>query len=400
MFTYEAVDRAGATVRGEVLAASEDEALRQLQSRELMPVRLAPRAAAAAASVRNRARAPDAIQAALLVRELATLLGGGVPLAEAIEGLAHAHRDDGAGPPLERMNSALRGGTAFAAALRDSGLPLPGYVVQLAEAGELTGRLAQSLTRAADQMDYEAGVRADMKSALIYPVILVASGIVATLTVFLFVVPKFATLIKNPRANIPDFSRWVIETGVFLRDHQMWLGLGGAALVAAAVVLLGTAENRRRLADAALGLPLIGTWLREVDTARWTSMLATLLEARVPLIRALELARGTAQLSGTRNALALAADDVKGGQRLADALESHGAMTTLGASTVRVGERSGELARMLQTVATIHQNQGRLRMKRFLAVLEPAAILVIGGVVAMIMVSIVLAITSLSNLTL
>jgi general secretion pathway protein F len=395
MFVYEALDRANNLVRGELLASDADEALHQLRGRDLTPVSLNERAERAA---RGRERAPDARATALLIRELATLLSGGVSLAEGVAGLAGAHRADGLGPRLEKINSALRAGSKFATALRDSGLPLPAYVPQLAEAGELTGQLGAALARAADQMDYESSVRQDLKSALIYPTILIASGIIATLTIFLFVVPRFGPLIRNPRARIPDFSRAVIESGLFLREHQWWLALGAAGITALALVALGSAEGRARLADFAVRIPVLGDWLRELDTARWASMLGTLLESRVPMVRALELARETAQLGVTRSGLALALNDIRAGQRLADALESHGVVSTLGASTVRVGERSGELARMLQTVAAMHQNAGRLRMRRFLALLEPAAILVIGGVVAIIMISIVMAITSLSNL--
>lgn len=397
MYVYEALDRSSKLVRGELLAADLDEALRRLRERELMPVAVKARAEAGG---RARARAPDARATALLVRELATLLGGGVSLAEAVQGLAAAHRADGLGARLDRLNAQLRGGTSFAGALRESGLALPGYVAQLAEAGELTGQLGAALARAADQMDYELTVAQDLRSALIYPAILVVAGIAATLTIFLFVVPRFAPLIRNPRANVPEFSRWVIESGVFLREHQLWLALAAGALAAALATLLGTPAGRSRLAEMAARLPLLGAWLRELDTARWTSMLGTLLESRVPMVRALELARDAAQLAATRAGLGLALNDVRAGIRLADALEAHGVMTSLAASTVRVGERSGDLARMLQTVAAMHQNAGRLRMKRMLAALEPAAILIIGGVVAMIMIAIVLAITSLSNLTL
>jgi general secretion pathway protein F len=368
-----------------------------LRGRELTPVSVRERAERVA---RGRAKPPDAAATALMIRELGTLLGGGVSLAEAVAGLAVAHRSDGLGPRLDRINGALRAGSQFAVALRESGLPLPPYVAQLAEAGELTGKLGEALARAAEQMDYDAAVRQDLKSALIYPSILVTSGIVATLTIFLFVVPRFAPLIRNPRARVPEFSRVVIESGLFLREHEGWLVLGAAAIAGVLLVTLGSAEGRARLIDLAARLPLLGEWLREMDTARWASMLGTLLDSRVPMVRAIELARGAARLNATQAGLALSLADVRAGRRLADALEAHGMVTSLGASTVRVGERSGALARMLQTMAAMHQNAGRLRMRRFLALLEPAAILVIGGVVAIIMVSIVLAITSLSNLTL
>ena len=127
------------------------------------------------------------------------------------------------------------------------------------------------------------------------------------------------------------------------------------------------------------------------------SMLGALLENRVPIITAMELALGGVKISTLRNSLQQVLREVRGGTRFADALASNRAMGATGINLVRVGERSGELAPMLRALATLYENAGRDRMKRFLLLLEPIAILLIGSVIGLIMVAIMLAVTSMND---
>jgi general secretion pathway protein F len=394
-FRYQALDAAGSTLSGELEAASSSEAYGQLQARELTPFKLEAAAAPKAAARPRRATASDR---AVLVRELAVLLGGGVTLSEAVGSLAEAHSTDSLGQPMQKVLGSLRGGMSFADALPDSGLELPVYAVQLAHAGELTGRLGPALLRAAEQMEYDVATRQEVRTALIYPTVLVSAGIAAVLIIFIFVVPRFASIVRNPRADVPAISRFVIETGVFVREHQGLVLLLFAALAAGVWSVLRSPDARARLASNMATWPVLGQWFVESTVARWSSMLGALLDSRVPLVRALELARESVRLPGMRSGLQLASEDVRAGKRLSEALEAHAVLPALGISMVRVGERSGELPGMLGTLAQLYQQAGRNRMKQFLALLEPVAILLIGTVIGVIMVAVILGITSLSNI--
>jgi general secretion pathway protein F len=272
------------------------------------------------------------------------------------------------------------------------------YAVQLAHAGELTGRLGPALLRAAEQMEYDVATRQEVRTALIYPTVLVSAGIAAVLIIFIFVVPRFASIVRNPRADVPAISRFVIETGVFVREHQGLVLLLFAALAAGVWSVLRSPDARARLASNMATWPVLGQWFVESTVARWSSMLGALLDSRVPLVRALELARESVRLPGMRSGLQLASEDVRAGKRLSEALEAHAVLPALGISMVRVGERSGELPGMLGTLAQLYQQAGRNRMKQFLALLEPVAILLIGTVIGVIMVAVILGITSLSNI--
>jgi general secretion pathway protein F len=185
---------------------------------------------------------------------------------------------------------------------------------------------------------------------------------------------------------------------VFVRDHQGLVALLFAALAAGAWSVLRSPDARARLASNMAKWPVLGQWFAESTVARWSSMLGALLDSRVPLVRALELARESVRLPGMRSGLQLASEDVRAGKRLSEALEAHAVLPALGISMVRVGERSGELPGMLGTLAQLYQQAGRNRMKQFLALLEPVAILLIGTVIGVIMVAVILGITSLSNI--
>ena len=394
-FQYSAAGSAGQVVNGSISAGSEAEALQLLQQQGLVPMALA---AAGPAQARRRARGTASAQdKRLVVRELATLLKAGVPLGEAVESLALAHADSAVGPAFAHMQGSLRGGLRFSQALADSGLVLPPYVAQMTAAAELTGKLAEALADAATQMEYDDRMRQEMRNALIYPAVLVLSGIGATLLTFLVVVPKFANMLKSSKADLPALSVWVLQTGLFVKANLLWIGLAALALVLAGVVVFARPQARAWAWERLAHVPLVGRWLREIEIGRWAALLGILLENRVPIVRAMELAQEAIRLGDMRFKLELALRELRAGKRLADALAGSGLFAPTGLNLVRVGERSGQLAMMLRTLATLYESAARERMKRFLILLEPVAILLIGAVIGTIMIAIMMAITGLTT---
>ncbi len=282
--------------------------------------------------------------------------------------------------------------------MRLAELDLPVYLSQLVAAGELTGKLGASLHTAVTQMEYEDRMRQEMRNALTYPAILVVSGIAATLLVFIVVVPKFANLLKgNNTAHVPLLSKWVIGTGMFVQANLLWVGLISLSLVMGTAAALRNPIMRSRAFEYLVRVPIMGQWIVETEMGRWASMLGALLENRVPIITAMELALSGVKIATLRNSLQQVLREVRGGTRFADALASNRAMGATGINLVRVGERSGELAPMLRALSTLHENAGRDRMKRFLLLLEPIAILLIGTIIGVIMVAIMLAVTSMND---
>jgi len=399
-FRYEAVNRDGQVLKGQILAASESDVIRVLKDQDLTPVAVAEVSARPKAGAWRASKSASTEEKAIVIRELATLLAAGVPLAEAVDSTSQAHGENQLGTAFGLVYAQLRSGEPLSKALQAAELALPEYLFQLVGAGELTGKLAQALHSAADQMEYEQKIRQEMRNALIYPAILVFSGIAATLLIFVVVVPKFTNMLKNTRAQIPQISVLVLKTGLFVKENLLWFGLGSLAIVLGIATVLSNPQARRQLMEGLARMPLIGDWLVNSEIGRWASMLGTLLENKVPIVRAMELAESGVQLKVVAHKLQLAVRDLRAGKKLADALALHQTVNPMGINLVRVGERTGELPIMLKTLGRLYENTSRERMKRFLILLEPATILIVGCVIGFIMVAIMLAITSLSTITL
>lgn len=395
-FRYKAYSSKGAVLQGVVKASSEREAARQLERRGMAVVSVQPVGAMPVRRLGARTARLGQGDIILVLHELATLLGAGVGLAEAVAAQGRSAHHPQLVAAFDGIAAGLRRGQPFSQALEAAGLPLPRYVLTLVRSGEKSGLLARALQDAVGQMEYDQAVRSEIRQALTYPAVLVCAGVGAVVVMFTFVVPKFAALLKRAE-DLPLLASVVLNTGMFLRQWYwaVLLILGGVGVVL--MRELRDPDRRARWLEALERLPVLGVWRVESETAAWARVLATLLSNRVPLMEALGLAHDSVLAPGRRARLEEVARNVRSGVPLADALEEQQTLTPTGYNLVRVGERSGELPAMLQSLARLCQESGRARMKQFLALLEPAAILLIGGAIGLIMIGIILAITSAND---
>jgi general secretion pathway protein F len=394
-YKYQAIDSQKQEISGILTAESERDAARQLQRRGLVPISVTLMGITHTTKKMGKPKRRDII---IVLHELATLLESDIALIEAVESLASSTHHPLITQTFADMAAQLRQGTAFSVTLQMSELSVPWYVTQLAEAGELTGKLASALRDGVSQMEYEARIADEMRNAMIYPIILIVSGIAAVLLIFTLVVPRFASILKNRGDDIPMLAQWVLGIGMFFNTYWQWV-IGGAAVLAILVgYLLSQPTLRAKLKDAAATLPLLGVWIIEAETARWAAMMGTLLDNRVSLLLALDLAAQGIKLPSLNAKLAQVSKAVKGGTHLSQALQENEALTPTGHNLIRAGERAGELPRMLRSLAKLLEESGRVRVKRFLLLIEPVAILVIGGVIGVIITGVILAITSVNQI--
>ena len=393
-YEYEVVDRDGRSAKGRAEADSVTELVRRLSAEGHTVVEVNERRAPARPALRRRVRLQDLVVA---FHELATLLESGVSLGDAVAAQARGSHHPVLTAGFRTVSQALMRGQSFREALRTGQPVLPEYVYHLVEAGEMSGRLAQSLRQAVEQMRYDQRVAAEMRSALIYPAILVVAGFAAVLLVFVFVVPQFANLLDDGN-ELPLLSEAVLRTGVWFNAHGWWLAGALAAAIGLCGALLRRKGVRQRIRDVLDSFPVVGRWLTEADTAKWASVMGAMLTSRVDLMDALGLASRGVRISRRRAALELVAGDVRGGTPLAAALENRSALTPAGYSLLRVGEQSGQLAPMLHALAALCEENSTRRMKQFLTLIEPVAILLIGGFLGLIMIGIILAITSVNDI--
>lgn len=394
-FVYQAVDGQGRRSAGELEATTQQSALQQLERQGLTPLQLAPRQRASMRGGR-RLRAEELNMA---LHELATLLSAGVSLAEAVEAQERSTQHPRIASALQLIGEGLRQGRSFPQVLSGAGLPMPRYAYQLIAAGETTGNLASALRDCVAQMEYDRRTREEIRNALIYPCILILSGMAAVAMMFIFVVPKFANLLDHTD-KLPWLAWVVLSVGVWSNAHWLpMLVLSGVGLMFA-LPLLRRSSIRGRLLGSLLRVPLIGDWLMQAEIAQWAKVLGTLLGNRVVLVDALRLASESVRIERQRLLLERVTQDVTGGTALSAALEARQAITATGGNLVRVGERSGRLAEMLDSLATLYEELGRARMRKVLALIEPLCILLIGGVFGLIITGVVLAITSANDIVL
>lgn len=390
-------------------AASEQDALHQLAQQSLTPIKLQ---SASGVSDENASKAAPTLdfnkklfarkdvansEKILIISELATLLRAGITLVDAIDSLALARAGTPAGAGLRRCHRSLNAGNPFLKALAESAIVFPPYVAQLAATGEMTGKLAPALADAARQMDYDAKVMQEMRNSLTYPVILVLAGISAILGIFMFVVPKFANLVRGTRgADVPEISLLVIKVGVFMQTNWLWIFILALAAAGAFALSLRDAAGRTRWLTRLSALPLVGEWLREAEIGRWATTMGALLGNRVPILAALELSADGLRFPKMRERLGFVIRDVRGGATLAESVAKYGLTGATGVNLIRVGEKSGELPQTIATLGALSMDSGRNRMKRFLLLIEPLSILTIGAMIAVVMIAIMMAITGMN----
>jgi general secretion pathway protein F len=412
VFDYRGVGQNGQKARGSIEAPDRPQALQALSARGLNIYDISG-GSATEGHAKTESKKSDSMlgqlglsqtkrevsseELRLCVHELATLLNAGISLADAVLNIARGHAGRPLGHALDATYASLRSGTRFANALGSSGLRLPDYVSELVRAGEETGKLGEALTSASTQLEADAEFYRESRNALTYPLVLIVSGLLATLVVFVFVVPKFGNILTNPKADIPLFSRWVLESGLWLVQNKLIAGVTAAAAVGGIGSLLAQASVRAQLWEVASVLPLAKRWVEHVELSRWASMLSVLLVHHVPLLDAMKHAANCLKGQSLRRKAQMIITDVKSGQPLAAAMQAHQYIDAVGLNLIRVGEQSGKLAETSGSLARLHRNQAEQNMKQFLVLLEPVTILLVSVLLGGIMISVMLAITSLTS---
>jgi general secretion pathway protein F len=393
-FRYRAIDQAGAMVEGEIEAGAEALAIQRLQAAGLLPLDATP---AREVSARRGKRLKGAALTAF-TRELAILLGAGQPLEQALLTLA----DKSAGGALPDLAQAVldlvRGGASLSAALEAQGTTFPPIYVNMVRAGESAGSLAVVLERLADLRERAEKVRETIVSAMIYPLILVGVSVVSLYLLLTLVVPHFEVIFRDSGAALPRATAVIIAIGHAAEDYGLvfFLGLFGAVLAGRQALTL---DGPRLAFDRLLlRLPLIGSLNVYLLTARFCRTLSTLVENGVDLPAALALARNVVVNRHAAAALDQVITQVRQGRGLAAPLAQSALLPAIAVQLLKVGEETGRIAGTAAHVADAYERKLEITIKRLLALLEPALIIVLGLAVGGIVMSIMLAVVSVNDL--
>lgn len=405
-FEYSALDTTGRRTRGVISAPSGAAARAELRRRQLAPLTIDRAGDKPAASARfnlagmARNRAMPASARLLMTRQLATLVEAGLPLAEALEIVAAQSANSASRRILITLRERVLEGERLSGAMLAFPGSFPPVYRAMVAAGESSGALGSVLDRLATHLEKSAALSRKVMTALIYPCALAVTAMAVIAVLMTAIVPRLAEQFDSMSITLPVLTQAIIAMSQFLQAGWMLLLAGLAAAVIGLRVLLRRRAVRDRLDRISLSVPLLGGFLRRVEAARFARTLSVLLAAGAVLPDALRAARKATTNAHIGACLEEVVAQVETGRTLSSALESAGFLPALTLHMIAAGERSAALDSMLPRAADQLEGELESASSTALSLLEPAIIIVMGAIVALIVLSILLPILQLNTLAL
>lgn len=378
-FRIKALDGSASVISCVVDAVDEADARRQLALRELKIISLEPMR-----RLRRLFQAPQ-LQLAVFSQQLVSLLDAGLSLVEALEALAQKESSGSTKHILDRILARLYEGQTLASAVAEHPGTFPDLYIASVRASEKTGALREALTRYIAYQQQADSLRKTLVNACIYPAVLLVAGLLVTLFLMGYVVPRFSSIYEDVGTDLPFASRLLLQWGQLIDAHA------GVVIVAALAALAGSIYGLARPAvRLAIGrwlarIPTIGRQLHIYQLARLYRTVGMLVRGGMPAVPALRMSAGVV-FAGARAAYAAATTAVTEGQSLAEAMERNGLTTPVAARMLRVGERSGNMGEMMERIADFCDEE----LARWVAVMtrliEPVLMIVIGLIIGVIVV--------------
>lgn len=399
-FEYQALDEAGKQRRGVLEGDTARQVRQKLREQGWIPLEVGEiaRQEQSRRSTFPLSRGASPQEVALITRQLATLVGSGLPLEESLQAVAQQSEK----PRLRRMMTAVRAkvmeGHSLAEGLAGFPRVFPEMYRATVAAGEQTGHLELVLERLADYTESRQHMRQKVQLALFYPIGLLIVAISVVVLLLTYVVPKVVEVFSDVGQELPGLTKAMIAISAFLRDHGIWLILSIALAVLAFSYALRSQNFRRRVHALLLRLPLVGRLNRGINAGRFARTFAILAGSGVPVLDALRISAQVISNLPMRDAVQDAASRVREGSGISRALERSRQFPPMLLHLISSGEASGRLEQMLERAAVNQERETEGTIASILAVFEPVLILVMGGIVLLIVMSILMPIFQLNQL--
>lgn len=330
----------------------------------------------------------------LFNQQLAALVRAGIPILQAISMLRKRAASAGLRAVLGDVEDQIRGGAALSQAFASQGNIFPRIYTASILAGERSGALDEVLSRYVSYMRRNVGLRRKIRGALAYPVFLLfASGLMVTFLT-LYVVPRMSDLFSGFGTELPIVTQIVVGLSTWLSSNVIWFGplfIGGSAAI---FIWSRTASGRLTVDALILRIPLAGNLVVQLSVAQATRSLATLLAGGITLVESWEIAAESITNRELRRRSSAILPMIREGRSFTESLEEAGWLPLLAIDMIGIGERSGSLREMLDEVAVFYDAESEVRLEQLTTTLEPAILVVMGGVVVVILLAIYLPIIS------
>jgi type IV pilus assembly protein PilC len=391
-YTFKAMDLAGAAMRGQVEAETKQAVSDQLKARGLIVLDVVEKHASRELNLTifQRIKLGDL---AVCSRQLATMVSSGMTILRALFVLEEQTENKKLLEALTAVRKDVEAGLAFSDALARHPKIFTPLFVSMVRAGEIGGVLESSLLRIADQLEKEDALNRQVRSAMVYPTVVLSVAMIVMIALVAFVVPVFAGVLKDVAATksgkqLPIITQVTVDLSHAVTSYWWALILGTGALVFAFIKWKKSARGRPQWDRFRLRIPFkIGDIVQKIAIARWARTLSALTAAGVPLLEALDITGKTAGNVVVQRAMDDVIVSVKQGGTIADPLREASVFPTMVGHMVGVGESTGELDTMLTKIAEFYEERVAAAVKALTSILEPVMIVVIGGMVGFIVIA-------------
>jgi general secretion pathway protein F len=398
-YKFEALDADGRSKTGLVEADNAKAARAQLRAQALVPLEVALVAQAAndATASRFARRVFSSTTLAVFTRQMAGLVGAGLPLERSLTALIEDCEDPRQRELIAHLRSEVNAGSPFARALATAPREFDDVYRAVVAAGEQSGALGGVLERLADDLEAQQALKAKLIGATLYPIIVSLIAVLIVAFLVTYVVPQVASVFEGSKRALPFLTVAMLAVSGFIRSWGWLVLLGLAAGLFSLAMSLRNEAFRERFDAFWLTLPLIGRLARGYNAARFAGTLAMLAGAGVPILKALQAAAETLSNRAMRSDAMTALTQVREGAPLANAMAAKKRFPGILAMFARLGEQTGTLPKMLQRAADQLGNEVQRRALALATILEPLLIVGMGGVVMVIVLAVLLPIIQLQS---
>ena len=383
-FAYKARDAAGKVVSGRMEAANKNEVASKLRADNKFVVSINEAGSAGSGRGVGKLKGRDVVN---FCTQLASTLSAGIVLVRALDIVQEATESKVLKAVVKQIYDAVQRGQSLSEAMRDLGDTFPNLLIYMVESGEASGNIDEVMEKMSIHYEKEQRINSKIKSAMIYPVIL---GVLATAVVIfmlLVIIPTFQNTFQD--MQMPATTQFLIDAGDFLKTKWLLLIIIIAAFVGLWKYIFGMPGPRLWLDEVKLKIPKVGGLLRTIYTARFASTFSMLYSSGISMLVCIDISAKVITNAFIRERLFEVGDKIKAGGMLSSGLKEAKVFNYIFNAMVMVGEESGSLDDVLQRTGDYFQNEADVAISNLMAMMEPLMIVVLGGIIGFIVISLI-----------
>jgi len=397
-FGYVVKDKLGKTHTGTLESESRNTLIEQLWKRDFVVLAIEERGHGTFALLRVGQPGVKSEQLVIFSRQLATMVDSGIPIAPALDVLADQMENRTFRQVLKKVRGDIEAGSSLSEAIGRHPRAFSEFFVNMVRAGESSGRLDEILDRVAAYIEKVSVLQRKVRASLFYPAFVTVLAIGITTFLLVVIVPKFKEIFTALGGQLPAPTQLLLGVSEFIGTYLAYEVLACVALAVGVRLYMGTPAGRLQFDRLALHIPVIGKLLQKVFIARFSRTLATLVKSGVPILTSLEIVAKTAGNKVVEGAVLAARSSIKEGENIADPLALSRVFPTMVTRMIAVGEKTGELEKMLTKIADFYENEVDAAVTALTSLIEPLVIAILGVVIGGIVVALFLPIFKISTL--